>query len=303
VTPPLELAITATVLKIVWRVPFVLWIKDLVIDAAIQLGMMRNRFAIAAARWLEQFAYAQASALAVITQGFAANLKSKKVPSSKIWIVPDWVNVDKFHLGTGSAEFRASQGIEVQEFLVLYSGNVGAKQGLGCLLQAAHLAEAMSGVTFVIAGDGVDKQTLVAESKRLGLANLKFLPVQPEDIFPRMLAAADVLLVHQRSSVVDSVVPTKLLTYMASGRPVIAAVSKASETAKVVERAQCGIRIEPEQPEKLVEAIAALRQDPQLRQQLGENGRRFVEANFARPLVLSRLEAVLRNVAATNRSV
>jgi colanic acid biosynthesis glycosyl transferase WcaI len=101
-----------------------------------------------------------------------------------------------------------------------------------------------------------------------------------------MYSAADVLLLNQRAAVVDSVIPSKLLTYMAAGRTVLAAVSDESETARYVQRAQCGRIVHPEDPKALVEGVLSLRSDSAVREKFGVNGRFYVQQHFTREKVL-----------------
>jgi colanic acid biosynthesis glycosyl transferase WcaI len=298
VTPPIELGVTAWLLQTIWRVPFVLWIKDLVPEVAIQLDMMKNRQAIALARCLEKFAYNRAAKLAVLCEGFEEYLIRNGVPANKVIVSPDWVNTSLIDPDSDGSSFRRDHGILTTDFLVLHSGNVGAKQGLGTVLKAAEILANQPGITIKIVGDGAAKPALTEEAARMNLCNLEFLPIQPREKFHQALAAADVLLLHQKDAAVESVIPSKLLTYMASGRPILAGVNQVSETAKAIERAQCGIRVDSEQPEQLARALLSLSQNRQLQREMGKNGREFVEKNFSRAVILSRLEQLLTGTAA-----
>jgi len=108
-----------------------------------------------------------------------------------------------------------------------------------------------------------------------------------------MLAAADVLLLNQSAKLVDMVIPSKLLTYMAAGRPVVAAVAHRSEAAAFIRRAQCGMVVPPEDPNALAEAIRHICSDRELAARLGQRGRVFAEEHFARDRVLEALETRL----------
>jgi len=293
VTPPLELALSARALSLLWRVPYALWIKDLVPDLAIQLGMLTNRAAIATARVFERFAYENSSRLFVICESFQSNLHQKGVPSDKIAVVPNWVDVQALQPGMHANAFRADHGIGPEKFLVVHAGNIGEKQKLELLVQAAKRLEPYTTVEFLIVGDGARKGAVMAEAERLRLANVRFFPLQPADRFAEILAAANVLILHQQRDVLDTVIPSKLLTYMASGRPIIATVAASSETALAVERARCGSVIEPESPAALAAEILNLYQNAELVHQYGARGRSFVCEHFSREIVLGRMEKLL----------
>ncbi|SRR6266568_1374033 len=297
VTPPLELSISASILKLLWRVPFILWIKDLVPDIAIQLGMLKNSLLISLARRLEGFAYARATKLLVLCRSFAENIWCKGVPAQKVAIVSDWVNTDVIRPDIPGAAFRQKHEVDATAFVVLHAGNIGDKQRLELLVRSAKLLQERKDIQFLIVGDGARKAAVVAEATGLGVSNVKFLPLQPQEQFAEMLAAADVLILHQHAGVTDSVIPSKLLTYMAAGRPIVVTAAPESATGLAVSRSGCGIVVEPENPTALAQAILQLLTDQDLRTRCGTLGRTFVSANFSRATVFSQLESLLHESA------
>jgi len=299
VTPPLELALSGRALSLLWGVPYILWIKDLVPDVAIQLGMLKNRAAIGAARLLERFAYTQAERLLVICQSFETNLRQKGVPPEKISIIPDWVDVKEIHPGVSGGAFRMGHEIDREKFLVIHAGNIGDKQKLELLLDAAKELQGFPAIEFLIVGDGARKSVVVAQAEKLNLHNVRFLPLQPRERFAEMLAAANILVLHQQRQVSDSVIPSKLLTYMASGRAIVATAAPESETARVLGRARCGSIVEPESPTKFAAAVLELYRNRDLADRYGDAGRNFVCENFSREVVLRRIESLLREASDT----
>ncbi len=297
VTPPLELSISASMLKLLWRVPYVLWIKDLVPDIAIQLGMLKNPLLISLARRLEDFAYAHATKLCVLCGSFLENICRKGVPAQKVAVVSDWVNTELVRPDIPGAAFRQKHDVDATAFVVLHAGNIGDKQRLELLVRSAKLLQERKDIQFLIVGDGARKTAVIAEAMSLGVSNVKFLPLQPQEQFAEMLAAADVLILHQHAGVTDSVIPSKLLTYMAAGRPIIVTAAPESATGLVVSRSGCGIAVEPENPSALAQATLQLLTDQKIRTQCGASGRAFVSANFSRVTVLSHLESLLHGSA------
>jgi colanic acid biosynthesis glycosyl transferase WcaI len=289
VSPPLQLGVTAWLIARSRGARLVLHLQDLVPDAALSVGMMHDGKAVWLARLLERFVYSRSDRITVISRGFLENLVAKGISTRKVRLLPNWVDTIKFTALSDPA-VRATLGAKNGETLVLHTGNMGAKQGLETVVDAA--AElANENIVLTLVGDGSHRMQLEARALRLGLKNLRFVPLQ--DDLPAVLAAADVLVLAQRGRVIDSVAPSKLLSYMASGKPVVAAVNELSEAGRVVQMAGCGIVVPPEDPAALASAIRGLRRRPKDRLDLGEAGRRHVAAHYEQSAVLERWSNLL----------
>jgi colanic acid biosynthesis glycosyl transferase WcaI len=234
---------------------------------------------------VEKFAYDHASRIVVICHGFRENLRAKGVPEGKLVTLPNWVDIDFIRPVEQPAAFRQVNGFSGSEFLVLHTGNMGAKQGLSNVLAAVSYLKHLPEVRIVLVGDGSEQEALKRQAA--GLENVRILPLQPKEILPDMLSSAGVLVINQRAELVDMSLPSKLLTYMAAGRPVIAAVHENSEAARYLQEAGCGILVPPESPGKLAEWIERLYRSPQLAAQLGKNGRFYSEKYLKRDTILS----------------
>jgi putative colanic acid biosynthesis glycosyltransferase WcaI len=292
ISPPLQAGFAAWAIAKRRGVPFVLQIKDLVPDLAVSLGMLRNRAAIGCARALEHFLYRRADGILVICDGFREHVLRAGVPAQRIAVVPDWVDTEFIHPRVSGAEFRRAHALD-RQFVVLHIGNMGTKQKLDIVLEAAARLGAARDIVLCLAGDGADRPRLESLARSRGLPNVRFLPLAARAALPGMLAAADVLLLNQSAAVGDTVIPSKLLTYLAAGRPIIAAAQSGSQATRTVQFAGGGIIVPPEDAASLAAAILRLREYPPLREQLGQNGRAFAEQHFAGERVLPRLEQSL----------
>ena len=298
ISPPLQLGITGYVLGKLKGARIFLQLVDLIPDAAIILGMMRNKWAIKVARLIENFAYSKAEAIIVICQGFADNLLTKGVPGERIHVFGDWIDTNFIRPLNRNNAFRQQHGLSPQDFVVLYSGNFGVKQGLETLVEVAVLLQDHQDIVFLIAGQGMTKASLMDQVAQRHLKNVRLLPLQPWGVLPDMLSAADVLALVQKAGVVDIAIPSKLLTYMASGRPVVAGVHAQSEAGRYVEDAEGGLVVPPEDPASFAEAIRVLHRDRTLAARLGANARAFAEEHFARERVLQRYDDFFRRIEA-----
>lgn len=297
VEPPIQVGVVARLLAAQKGVPYALWIQDLALEAAMAVGMMKDNFAVRAARRLEQWGYDGAASVAVISEGFAENLARKGVPRGKLVLMPDWVDANFIGAIPDANGFRQAHGLEPDALIVLHSGNMGAKQQLDNVLHAAERLQAKSEIEFVLVGDGLQKQDLMAEAQRANLHNVKFMPLVPQSELPKLMAAADIFLLNQHPDVVDAVIPSKLLTYMAAARPVVVAAHPASEAARQLRAANCGVWVQPNEPDALADTVLQLAADPRARHTFGERGRAFVKQNFAREPLLQAFEAWLVQLA------
>ena len=290
ISPPLELALTGMLAAIRGHAPLLLLIKDLVPDAAIATGALRpGSLASRLAHALERFVYRRASAIGVICEGMRRNLEGKNVPGDKIFVLPDYVDLDFIRPHPSNNGFRKQFGIPGGQFLAMYSGSAAGKQGLQTLVEAAWELAGDSDIACCLIGEGPYLAELQQLASSLALANFRFLPLQPRETLPVQLSAADVLIVTQRRAVRDVVFPGKLLYYMAAGRPILAAVSADSETGQFIAEHRVGIVTPPEDAAALAVGIRWLRDNPQKAREFGENGRRTAERYFDRTVVLEKL--------------
>lgn len=267
-------------------VPFVPVVQDLMGAAAAQSGISGGDRAAAAAARAERYALGRATLVGVIHDSFRPRVEAMGVDPSRIRLVPNWSHVAR--PSRPRAETRARLGWSGDRPVVLHSGNMGLKQGLEVLVDAARLDP---GVDVVLMGDGNQRAAL---RERAGdLPNLRFLPPAEEADFPDVLAAADVLAVTQRASVLDMSVPSKLTSYFAAGRPVLASVAAEGGTADEVRRSGAGVLVPPEDPDALLKAVRELAADAAAADRLGARGPAYVDERLSRAAGLGRLDGLL----------
>jgi len=203
------------------------------------------------------------------------------VPAEKISLVENGVETDLFRLLPARSEVRKQLNLE-DRFLVCYIGTIGNAHGLETLIAAAEqLQTTLPNAMFLLIGEGAEKHRIVEIAAARGLTNVQFLGQQPREEIPAYVSAADLCLVMlKKTELFKTVIPTKLLEYMACERPSIVAVD--GQARHIVEQAGAGVFIEPENSEALVQAILDLAQDPERRRQMGICGRQYIINNFSR---------------------
>jgi colanic acid biosynthesis glycosyl transferase WcaI len=268
------------------KVPYVPVVQDLMGAAAAQSGIRGGGRAAAVAGAAEAYALKRATLVGVIHETFVAKVAAMGVPEERIRLVPNWSHVSR--PSRPRAEMRARLGWRPGQVVLLHSGNMGLKQGLEVLVEAARTDPE---VRVVLMGEGNQREAL--RSLAGNLPNLDFLPPAEDEDFPEVLAAADVLVVTQRASVLDMSIPSKLTSYLAAGRPVVASVAAEGGTAQEVERSGAGVLVPPEDPRALLDAVRALADDPDRADALGARGPEYVDARLSRAAGLARIDALL----------
>jgi colanic acid biosynthesis glycosyl transferase WcaI len=269
-----------------YGVPYVPVVQDLMGAAAAQSGIRGGDRAAAAAGAVEAYVLRGATLVGVIHETFVDKVAAMGVDRDRIRLVPNWSHVARRLRPRG--ETRARLGWREGRTVVLHSGNMGLKQGLDVLVEAARQAP---DVHVVLMGDGNQRERL--RTLGAGLPNLHFLAPADEAEFPDVLAAADVLAVTQRASVLDMSIPSKLTSYFAAGRPVVASVAEKGGTADEVRRSQTGVLVPPENPAALLAAVRKLAEDPAAADALGARGPAYVEAHLSREAGLARITGLL----------
>lgn len=291
-SPPLPLGLSACLLSRIFRVPWVLQLEDLYPDAAIAAGVMTNKKLIRFFFAIEKFLYRNAQYISVISKSFQQNLLAKGIQNSKIEIIPVWADPDEIQPMGKYNGFREKHGLD-EKFVVMYAGNIGHTSCLEDVLLAAEILQGEKDIQFVIVGEGVKKEFLESEKQSKQLTNILFLPFQPRELFPEMLAAADISLVTLNAGAAISSMPSKIFNLMASARPILAVAPPESEIVQIVTEASCGWSVPPESPEKLAKVVVQLKDRESTLIQRGQNGRVCLEQNYSRNHCVSAYEKML----------
>lgn len=295
-SPSLPVCVPAALLGCLRACPVVLNLQDILPEAAIHVGLLKNKWLIKIFSVLEKFAYKSATKVSVIADGFVENLLSKGVPQQKIEQIPNWVDVNFIRpLHQENNPFRAAHNLN-DKFVVLYSGNIALTQGLETVIKAAAMLRHIPEIAFVIVGEAKGLQRLQKYCLECGADNVLLLPFQPREHLPQMLAAADVGLVVQKKNVISFNMPSKIQVLLASGRAIIASVPKNGTAAKAVRQSGGGIVITPEDPEALAKATIELYKHPEKAKTLGYNSRKYAVEQYAFEQALNQYENLFYSV-------
>jgi colanic acid biosynthesis glycosyl transferase WcaI len=270
-------------------------IQDLYGAALAETGLGGSRLTRATA-WLEVALLRRADAVVVIHEVFRARLVAAGVPAERIRIIPNWSHLSVPETVDRAAE-RARLGWADDEVIALHAGNMGVKQGLEGLVDTARLAaERGSRVRVVLLGDGSRREALMAHAA--GVPTITFLDPLPDGRFEAALAAADVLLLHEKPGVVEMSVPSKLTSYFTAGRPVVAATDERSGAAALMRDSGAGRIARSGDAASILDAVEEVAADPCAAAGMGARGRAYATAHLAGASSLARYEEWVRELAA-----
>jgi colanic acid biosynthesis glycosyl transferase WcaI len=297
VSPPLSLAVAAIALGRAWRRPFVFHVEDLQPDAAIDLGMLPNGTLMRTLRMLERCAYRKAAVVTTLNGAMRNRIIEKGIAPAKVAIAAHWCDPELFTIADLSSGARRDG-----KFVALHAGNIGVKQGLGVILDAAALTRERDDLVYLLVGDGAMRPMLERRIAAERRANVRMLPLQPRERFRDLLAAAQIALVTQQRAVADIVFPSKVETFLAAGRPVVASVNAKSTVARVLCESRAGEVVEPENPEALSDAIISLMREPSRRDEMSRRGREYARDNWAPGRALDGFAAIVANARESQRA-
>lgn len=262
------------------RVPVVYHVQDLQVDAAIGMGML-PAWACSIPLAVERAIMRRCRRVTTISETMRRKIAAKDPGRITTALFRNWADVTTMAPWTGPSEYRHEWSCAEDACVVMYSGNLGRKQGIDDLLDAvAQVPE----TTAVIAGRGAARDEIEARIDAIPHAHL--LDLQPAERLAEFLTAGDIHCIPQKRAMGDLVLPSKLLNIMAVGRPLVVAADSGTELARTVLEAGCGVVVPPEDSAAMARAIRTLAADPEQRERMGRSGRRFVTAQLSAPAVI-----------------
>jgi glycosyltransferase involved in cell wall biosynthesis len=282
------------------RKPFLLEIRDLWPDFAVDMGVLKQPLLIRLSRWLEGFLYRQADHILVNSPAYRTVIIGKGVPETKVSLIPNGVDPDMFDPEADGARVRAELGLG-DSVVVLYAGALGMANDIGTILKAAVILRQDSRIRWVLAGDGKERAALELKASELGVADrVTFAGARPKSEMKDFLGAADICLATLRNiPMFKTTYPNKVFDYMAAGRPTVLAID--GVIREVVEAADGGRFVTPGDPEALAEAVRQLAGDRDLRRRQGASARAHVVRHFNRRVQAGQFVALIERLGSQAR--
>jgi glycosyltransferase involved in cell wall biosynthesis len=295
-SPPLFVGMTAYVLSKLKGAPFVFEVRDLWPESAIDTGVLKNKMIIKLAYWFEKFLYKHAKFINVLTPAFRDKLIEKGIPAEKIKFIPnaaDFTLSEKLSDFEGQA-FKKELGLE-NRFVITYVGAHGVANHLIQLLDAAEQLQDTN-ITFQLIGSGMQKEMLQKETIMRNLEKHIIFrdPVAKEDVFKYILASYMGASVLKKVDTFKTIYSNKTFDYMSCKTPILLAIDGVSRV--LVEKAECGIYVEPENAEDIAEKLKSIYTQPEKLKEMGNNGYLYAREHFDREKLAEEYLTYLKEV-------
>lgn len=285
-SPPLFVGGAALFLSWARRIPLVFEVRDLWPESAVVLGELSNPRAVAWATRLEEACYKRAKKIVVVSQEIRQRLVERNVREDKIILIPNGSDTELFEFNLSERErLKAELGLK-NKFLALYAGNHGVAYALETLIEAARILESNPSFHFLLVGEGPKKAALATMVQEYRLSNVTMLPEQSRELIPAFFSAADVVIIPVRN-VNLLMLPVKIFDAWACRRPII--LSFEGEARQIMEAAQAGVFVPPEDPDALAKSLLALKAAPEDRKRMGEKGRAYTVQHHSRKALAEKL--------------
>jgi glycosyltransferase involved in cell wall biosynthesis len=286
-TPPLFTGAAGAAIASFFGAPLVLDVRDLWPAAAVSLDQISGESTKRLAEGLEHWLYRRAARIVAVTEPFCRHIEAVgglRVPPV---LIPNGTLESFFVDGDRSARERL--GVDGDRFLVTFAGTLGIAQALPTVLDAAVAAG--DGFAFSFVGDGPLRESLVRSARERGIDNVSFPGQVPLEEIPGFLSASDALLVSLSGHrTFHDFVPSKMIDFMATGRPIVLAA--AGESARILNESGAGIAVEPEDAARIVDAVRWLAEHPSDAAEMGRRGREYARSRL-RSHLAAQLERLL----------
>ena len=279
-SPPIFQAVSALLGSLVHRTTFLLEVRDLWPEFAINMGVLTNKILILLSRWLEKALYRFADMILVNSPAYRQYLLDSGVLSKKISFIPNGVDPNLFDPSRNGKNIRRKFQLD-GEFVVTYSGALGLANDLITLLKAAKYLNFRNDIRFLLIGDGKERKHLEKIALEMNLKNVTFTGTRPKEEIPEILCASDACLaILKNIAMFKTTYPNKVFDYMAAGRPTILAID--GVIRRVLEDSNGGIFVPPGDPKRLAKAVEYMADHKQKAESMGKSARAYVSKNFNR---------------------
>lgn len=289
---PIFCVLPAIIQKWKTKTPVFLWLTDLWPESLIATGVTKNELLLMPIKKFVEFSYRNIDRILTSSQGFIPRVTQYDIPDSKVLFWPQWAeNIFETKSYDNYVDVKFPHG----KFVILFAGNIGSAQDMPTLLKAASLVDDKE-IHFVVLGDGVKREESEEFAKKMNLSNVTFLGRKPLETMPYYYERSQVLYLSLIATDLFSItLPSKLQSYLASGKPVLASMD--GEGADLIKTWNCGLSVPASSPDQLAKAIIELKNLDDLElSQMGKRSFHCYKELFDRDKLINQLEKIFQSV-------
>ena len=282
-TPPINGVVAVLVHKL-RRIPYIYTVQDLFPESMVTSGLTaKGSLLYRVGDWVSRTTYRHAAHIVVIADSMKATLVEKGVPADKITVIYNWIDTEATRpIPREDNPLFDELGLDRGKFYLTYAGNLGNSQNTDILLACAESLKDHADIRFVIFGGGSEREAFAQRIADSGLTNLSLFPLQPPERVAQVYSLGDASFVTCKKGVGSSAFPSKTVSILACGTPVIASFDKDSDLCRILTEQEAGLCADAEDVQGAVEAILTLYRDRDLCRRLGENARRLACDRFSK---------------------
>jgi colanic acid biosynthesis glycosyl transferase WcaI len=287
-----------------WRVPFVYYVQDVYPEAVEHAGYIKEsgRITRLLRRWDKRLCVRSARTIVISQSMLNLVCKNRHLDAGHFEVIQNWQDMEEFPAKESPRTWRDEEQIPSEAFLAMFGGTMGHVSSADILVDVAERLAQRSGIQLVCVGDGIHKPGMEERIRTLCLGNIRMMPFQPRERVAEVQRSADVLLLTMDPNTINSSVPSKLISYLAAGRPIVCSANPQSTVARIVTDSGSGIVVASRDAHAIAEAILRLSEDRSQRDQMGERARACYEANFTLDRAYRQFAALLRSLANLRRA-
>lgn len=294
-SPPLTLYWTAKKIREFTSAPYILNVQDLFPQYAIDLGVLKNKFLISFFKNLEKKAYSSADLITVHSENNKKYVDDKTVQRKKTIVIENWIDNNLITPGSKNNEFSVENQL-TDKFVVSFAGTLGFSQDIEIIIKTANELKNYNEIVFVIVGDGVKKSEAQMLIEKYNLKNIVMLPTVSKEKYPLVLHSSDTSLATLHRNVKTPTIPSKILSIMSAGIPVIASMNLNGDAPKLIENANAGYVVPAGDYNSMSEKILLLFKNKELKEELGKNGRKYIEEHLSVHTAVDKYEKLFKEV-------
>ena len=294
-SPPLFLGISAYLIAKRKKAKFIFNVSDLWPESAEKLGLVKNKIFLKLAIILEEFLYKKAALITGQTKGITSNISSR-FPNKNVHWLPNGVDLNFYNPKNFSDKWRIENNFKKEDVLFFYGGIIGHAQGLEIIIHAANELKNNSNIIFILLGSGPEKENLINLKNKLNLKNIVFMDAVSKSEMPSIISAVDCSIIPlKKLDLFLGAIPSKIFECLSMETPILLGVDGEAK-GLFIDKAEAGIYFEPENIQALKQGVLMLAKNAELRKELGQNGRKYVDKHFNRNQIAVELKSCLEDL-------